>query len=572
MDLPAFVQAAADLPILQAAFESLFVRTWASAHTRTEHNTALDFGPDQIALRQIWDDPWPRRVLMKSAQAGGSVLAYSWAMHRAFVRGQTGIYTLPTEGDVDDFVGGRLDRVIDYSPVLKAALGRDRVRRPAGGKPPVDNNGLKHLGAGALYFRGTQTDRGAVSVPAQYLVRDELDLSVPRVLEMFDERLAATPAAQRAWIDLSTPTGLNVGIHARYLDSDQREWHVHCACGWTGPLDYDQHTDGHLLYLRCTECGEMLDPRDGAWVVGNPGADVHGYHISRLLFCVPERPDRLAAIHHSRQNAKYPHLFTNMVLGLPARQSVQSVTKEDLVAVAFRDPYLRQVAALYTSTAYYLGMDQGDTLTWVVVRADPILDGDNLRVVALGRFRDDTRGMGAWYDAAELMTRYRIVLAVVDGNPNSGPAHDLANRFPSRVLLCYYSESSHATMRISAAAQAQLLEGLDSRQAITPWDITVNRTESLDQTTKLLREGRYLLPSPPTDPETDELMQQVAHNIRRATLTSRDELVYRWEKTGPNDYAHALNYARIAVQTGRDLAQVGYTPSAPIVITGFTRH
>jgi phage terminase large subunit GpA-like protein len=123
-----------------------------------------------------------------------------------------------------------------------------------------------------LYIRGTQTMQGAISVPAKCLIHDEVDFSVPEVLEMYRHRLDAVPHDERKILEFSTPTVTGYGISARYEHGDGQEWLVRCGgCDWWGPLDYEAHTGGELLYLRCTQCGGTLDPRNGEWVAAHRG-------------------------------------------------------------------------------------------------------------------------------------------------------------------------------------------------------------------------------------------------------------------------------------------------------------
>lgn len=560
-----------------AAYERVFMRLWAEKHVNTETGKPLDFG-ERPWLKEIWDDPHPRTVGEKSAQMGWTMLAITKACHRAGVHGETVIYTMPGKDDARDLVSGRIDKIIDQSAELRRLAGRG-VK--FGRRKPSDNTELKHMGQGVIYFRGTKGATGALAVPAQCLIHDEVDASNQEALDTYDSRLEnVDPPSARQKHQFSTPTYPGVGIDALYEKSTQHSWLIRCErCGWEGPPAYWDMTDGHLPYLKCpdTACGAPLNPLTGRFVARHPDRDVHGYHISRLLTCTPQRPDRMLAIHERRHNVEYEYLFDNMVLGEPSKKGTTEVDTEGVKAVAWKVGHSSAEGATLFGGAHFMGVDQGDTLTVMVGLVDWQSPGQ-VRVVYRNRLRDPERGSGAWTDVARLMESFQVKMCVVDANPNSASAHDLAKdrRFKGRVLCCYYGEgmrteiveASDVRKRADATQAGGTRQGSDI-DATERVDITVDRTQSLDRTAADIKSGVFQYPDRPDDPENREMLQHFAHNIRGPEKAADGNIIYRWvRRGGANDYFHANNYLRVAIEEGMRLARPSTAVGSQFTITG----
>jgi len=100
--------------------------------------------------------------------------------------------------------------------------------------------------------------------------------------------------------EASTPTYSGRGIHAGWLKSDQREWHVRCAhCGeWQSlsinqvVVEWDQlgrpvrwHGQAESrAWVACRKCGREVDRVSaGQWIAARPGVDIAGYHLTKLF-------------------------------------------------------------------------------------------------------------------------------------------------------------------------------------------------------------------------------------------------------------------------------------------------
>jgi phage terminase large subunit GpA-like protein len=248
-------------------------------------------------LRGIYADIAPQMVITKAAQMGISEYLISWVLWSADERNATGLYVMPTDTHISDFSAARLGPAVEptVSPYLASRI-------VAGGEHGADRVGLKRVGDRFIYMRGAKVGpdgRAAQlkSIDADVFVRDEVDEMDPRVKPIVDERIGASAIAE--WRAASTPTYAEQGIHAEWLASDQREWHITCeACGLRQPLRLDNLVLAWDELERpvhwgkdaagapacvCRKCGAVLDRTGpGIWVGAYPERPVHGYQITGL--------------------------------------------------------------------------------------------------------------------------------------------------------------------------------------------------------------------------------------------------------------------------------------------------
>jgi phage terminase large subunit GpA-like protein len=236
-------------------------------------------------LRGLYLDENPQMVIRKAAQMGATEYAITRALHFAAVKGGCSIYFFPSGQDVDDFSRDRFGPAVQESPYL-AGLVRD-----------TNTMGLKHIGRGSIYLRGTQSTAQLKSVPADFLIFDELDEMKAPMIELARKRLGHSAYGWE--LALSTPTFPEYGIDAAFLETDQRFWMLHCpGCGRDWCLEElflehhgsPQDPRSEICFIQgrpgaeelvCLKCGHRLDPAQGIWV---PKYDCpsHGYHLSKF--------------------------------------------------------------------------------------------------------------------------------------------------------------------------------------------------------------------------------------------------------------------------------------------------
>jgi phage terminase large subunit GpA-like protein len=142
----------------------------------TETGEELDFY-NHPYLVDIFLDFSPKQVWLKAAQLGLSTTAIIKTFFIVAKMGLDVIYSMPSATDLDDFVGGKINRIINMNERLKGLInGADNVKR-------------KQIQDGVIYYRGTMTERAAISVSADLYVCDEMDRSDLRVVEQYKSRL-----------------------------------------------------------------------------------------------------------------------------------------------------------------------------------------------------------------------------------------------------------------------------------------------------------------------------------------------------------------------------------------------
>ncbi|MCL5942764.1 MAG: phage terminase large subunit family protein, partial [Actinobacteria bacterium] len=189
---------------------------WTLAHRLIDGEPFAFAGHEY--LRGIYADESPSLVIRKAAQMGASEYAISRALHFAISRGGRTVYFFPTDNDVGEFSRDRFAPAVQESDYLKALV-RD-----------TDTAGLKQIGRGSIYFRGTRSRTRMKSVPADFVIFDELDEMLPANVVLAEKRLGHS---EWGWLlKLSTPSLPEYGIDAVFQETDQRYWVLKCpGCG-----------------------------------------------------------------------------------------------------------------------------------------------------------------------------------------------------------------------------------------------------------------------------------------------------------------------------------------------------
>jgi len=176
-------------------------------------------------------------VVYKAGQMGASEYAISYALHAADERAATVLYVFPTDTHVSDFSAARIGPAIEASAYLDSIVVEGGA---AGGRRGADRVTLKRVRDRFVYLRGAKVSRDGKAaqlkaVDADVLVLDEVDEMDSRAPTIAEKRLGHSEIGETRWV--STPSYPGVGIHAKWQESDQREWMVRCEhCGEWQPL------------------------------------------------------------------------------------------------------------------------------------------------------------------------------------------------------------------------------------------------------------------------------------------------------------------------------------------------
>ncbi len=458
-------------------------------------------------LRALYDDTSPHVVVIKAAQIGGTTWAILRSIHGC-LSGLAVIYFFPTRTDVLDFSRSRVGPLIASNPLLARSI-RD-----------TDTAGLKRIGDAYLYLRGMQSSVGMKSVPADMTVFDELDEATPDAKVVAVERLSHSD--YRRMVELSNPSLPGYGIDAAFQESDQRHWTLRCeACGTWTALDSEfpkklgeevriirSRPDG-TFYRACRRCDAELDLARGEWVPDYPDRPVHGYRISQL-FSSKIDPGEILCEYQKTRN---PERFYNLKIGV-AWADAQSVLSPSAVLALCGD----QPIAEASEQSCTMGVDTGRDLHVVVSR----WDGERRRVVYLGVLQEYTQ-------LDDLMKRFQVRRCVIDALPEIHATRAFTGRFPGRVWLNYFNEHQRGSY------------SWDEKDRI----VKENRTEALDASRRVIREGLVVLPR--HAPLVEEFANHLAADAKR--LVEDEETgsqVYRYVKTGTNHFSFAFTYDCIA--------------------------
>lgn len=490
--------------------------------------------PFQVEMYRTMGGPHRQVVCRKATQIGVSAMTIRWALYEADKFGYTGLYVFPTEGDVHDFSDARVQPMCERSEYLQTRLG-----------DPF-NKGLKRIGSGLVYFRGSGSKTRLDSVDADALALDEYDTLNAKNIPDAERRLSGVTSAGLIR-RVGVPSLPEAGIAERYTESDQRKWVVPCThCDHVG-LDREKgnepiltpdgpgawqlvdfwwnvvQPDGLEPFVGCAGCQQPLNLRKGRWVAQNPSSHIPGFHVSRLI--VPDMPLEEIIRASKRQEPSEVEVFYNKDLGLPFVSKQARLGPDEVHAAQRVDiPQLLGYTGLNPVT---MGVDVASERA-LSIRISEHVSTDEKISLWIGELEDDDEGL-AFDKLSLLMDRYRVNLAAVDALPETRMARQFQGRHPGRVFIVHVS-----------GVQKQALQ--------MTWEMgeaTVNRTLGMDAMVEMIRRQRNLLPG--VLPEG--YVQHLTANIRK---TEKDDKTGKkrvwWEPTRPDDWAMAEVFDLVATE------------------------
>jgi len=457
-------------------------------------------------LKEPYDCQAQFQSYMKAAQLGFSEKAVLGAIHDCQYRLKSGVlYLIPTKTDVTDFSKGRFKPLLDENPELKAMV------------QETDAANIKRIGKAMLYLRGMRTTVGLKSVPADKVVFDEIDEAVPSMVDLAMKRMSHSEFQEVE--ALSTPTIPEYGIHAMFLESDQRHWFIRCdACGEFTCLELEfpnciKRNHRGEYYRACKKCGAEISPANGVWVPsngkGNGEGGKVGYRVSQLVSqYVP-----LATIMDEFRNTKFPADFWNSRLAQPYIEATHRLE------VA----YVLNLCSNFGME----GRDKGPCAMGIDTSAE------RLHVVAArvesGVPRVIWIGEHPWEDLDDLMERYNAY-AVLDGVPEPDKARDFVKRHSGRAWACSYT---------NAVNKPERWDDAENR-------VTVYQTLAMDASHKILQEKKAILPR-----AMDEVQEfaKHCHNVARRKVEDEEtgNVHFTWLKLADDHYRRAFNFLVLAM-------------------------
>lgn len=472
-------------------------------------------------------------IVLKGTQVGFSTNMLRWAMWVADELSGTVMYVMPTLPDVWDFSDHRVAPVIKGSDYLASRVASD----------DPNNKGLRKIGRGYVYFRGSKEAHGLDSVPATGLVLDEYDELSQANIPVAEERVGAAtnPMIRR----IGVPTLDGIGIDREYQGTDMRRWMVKCgACNeWQritmANVRHEEETPGRYRARRvCVKCDRDLDVRQGQWVPEHPDRAVRGYHVPRLIVPganlgrivkVSLSSDPTVQENHHHRNLAEPYEQAENRL---SRAAIEQCKRDGL---NFEESYVG-------FNPVTMGIDQASA-RGLHVRITEHLNEREKRALSLRIVddddRDDPNRKTALRKLAQLMDWFNVKMAAIDHLPDGRMARALAAAFPGRVMLVALSETIKAP--IGAVPKMDDAEQL----------VTVNKTVFVDATFDLFRSQRNLLPRRDALPEDYE--EHLRALVRKRVQTSDQRWKHKYEASGsmPFDWAMAELFDVVATEVWR---------------------
>jgi len=471
-------------------------------------------------LVQIYQDQFPDIVFTKAGQMGLSERAISEAVWIADQLGLVVLYVFPAQLQLQDFVQARLNPVLHASEYLRARIDK------TGDEKRVEKLGLKRVGKGYIYFRGSQNPKQIVSVDADCIFLDERNRFDDENVPYLEKRLLASKLKWRR--EISTPTIPGFGVHASYLESDRRVWEIPCKkCGTWQEIDFFKHIDFEDKIIRCEQCGKALDRfADGRWTSQNKGSKIHGYKVSGIYNPTVTITDLIAKYNNAQLNGfSALQQFFNQDLGLPYEVTGQSLVQSELEACK-RDYSI----PLQEKTNCYAGCDVGNHLHTIVVQK---LDELRMRVVWAGTVENF---LGPYNSLESIMERYDIKILVIDKKPEVNKVKELMEKFPQRVYAADYPTISFAVN------QYFIWDDIKN-------EIRLDRTPSLDYVVSDIQNQRIELPNNIGSVPGFYDHMQASVRIQEKNKRTGTE-VAKWVEKRADHFFHAMCFARMAQSRG----------------------
>lgn len=499
---------------------------WVLKHKiKTETGQLVEFKKRRF-LYDMYNDLTPNQVRLKPPQIGLTVEGVIKSFWVAKKLGRDIIYTLPTQSDVEDMAGGKINRIVAQNPIFKEWV-KDH-----------DTVAQKTVGNHIIYYRGTFTQKQAMMVSSGLNIHDEVDASDPDVINQYETRLQAQEDGGWRWY-FSHPSLAGHGVDIQWQQSDQKEWYITCdGCKAEQTLSWPESIDTETEQFVCKHCRRALPDSEritGRWknrdgipwdgtIVGD--YTFSGWHVSQLMLYNKSASDILDAFNDPQKDQQY---FYNYVLGLPYIGSDDRIE----AAVVLRNC----VDRINPRTARtVIGCDTGHGLHYVLMNKDGVFFYEHVtEITATKDPYDVIRGH---------LKKFERSVAVFDQAGDLIGVRKLVQEFPGRIFLCFYNKDRKTVDFIEWGENDEW------------WKVRVDRNRMMTLIVEQMRDiGRAVLNGTPE--EWAEFASHFSYLYRERILVKETrgkdnrELYgaeYVWKRNGPDHFAHAFLYATVALQ------------------------
>lgn len=446
-------------------------------------------------------------VIVKGTQIGVSAWLLRFALYWADMRALSALYLMPKTKQLYDFGDARVRAVIRKSSYLMSRVPREHTQ----------NKGLKQIGGGWVYFRGSDSIHDLESADIDVLCMDEYNRLAPNNIPVVERRTSGSLLGLIRRVGV--PTLPKYGLDPLYEDSDRRRWMVRCGKGHDTPMRWADAVDTERMVRRCKTCEVELRPQDvagGRWVAERPGVDRRGYHIPKIV--QPEANIPLLVRRSQQSDPAELKAFWNFDAA-ESWAEAEGRLDPDTIAAAM------SFGESLGSTAKAPGYVGNDLITMGVdvasvrrinVRVSRHVSGDRKVSLFCGTVED-------FNEVEALMNRYGVHMACLDHLPDGRLARAVCERFPGRAYTVSYGTPQ----------QKEVLKADMERR-----HVSVRRVEAIDAMMEAIRTMRNALPfdAPP------RYAQNLQNLMRVSEKDNLGRRVVRYESTGEDDFAHAEVY------------------------------
>jgi hypothetical protein len=470
---------------------------------KTETGQKLDFHEHRY-LFDIYSDNSPYLCCLKAGQIGFSTLAILKTIWMTAYQKLDLAYILPTVEMVQKFVGSKVNRLAQQNPIIQELM-KDK-----------DSITQKQIGENYIHYLGAQTERSAIMLSLDMLVADEYDKAPQNILETYDSRLQHSKKGYK-WV-FSNPTAPDFGVDRFWKLSDQKKWFVRHACGSEILLD-ENAINYQLERFECPKCHEEItneERRMGEWKKTAEG-DWSGYWIP--LWLNPKVTAKVVANYKRTKTGEY---FSNFVCGWPYIGGGNKVNASTIIQCLSPDINDQ-------SERVIIGVDTGLPIHFVLANKNGYF--------YYGKCSDPKTGKDPYDDLDRLLARFPASILVSDQGGDLIGIRKLQAKYPGRVFLCWY-RADQKTQEIIRWG-----EGEEYGKVI------VDRNRAIQMFIGEMEEKRVTF-----NGNESEWQEYISHwmNIYRVWEVDEAGLVdktrgFKWERQGPDHFAHATIYARIGL-------------------------
>ena len=491
---------------------------------KNEVGVPIDFKKRKF-LWDIYNDLTPFQVFLKPPQVGATVMNTLKSLYVAKKLSRQIIYTLPTAGDVQEMVGGSINRIIAQNDILlKWVKDHDTIEQ-------------KSVGDSMIFYRGTFTTKQAMMIPSGLNIHDEVDSSDAAVITMYETRLQAQEDGGWRWY-FSHPSLSGHGVDNYWQKSDKKEWYIQCSgCKKRQVMTWPDNIDMERQVYICSNCKDDLseeDRLDGRWINQNgvewndkvEGYEFSGWHVSQLMLWNKSAKDIVKAYNDPLKDKQY---FWNYVLGLPYISSEDKIEPSVVLRNCVDKVNEQQGRTI-------IGADTGHGIHYVLMNKEGLF------------FYDHETGITATktpYDVIKgYLRRFPKSIAMFDQGGDLIGVRQLQAEFPGRVFLVFYRKDRKTTELVQWGEDEEYGK------------VMVDRNRMMTLVVEQLRDiGRIRING---TKEEWKGFADMFGNIYREKIVSKEArekdnkdlygAEYVWKRSGADHFCHALLYAIVGLQ------------------------